>query len=59
MNMTEADKLSRIYNTLLMVHTSGPDTRIMASCLENFERFLKETEVVEDEVKTPIIGEGV
>ena len=57
MNMVEADKLSRIYNTLLMVHTSGPDTRIMATCLETFEKFLKETEVITDEVKTSISGE--
>ena len=57
MNMTEANELARIYNTLLMVHTSGQDTRIMATCLETFEKFLKETEVITDEVKTSISGE--
>ena len=50
MNMTEASELARIYNTLLLVHTSGLDTRTMASCLEKFEKFLKETRVTEDEV---------
>ena len=59
MNMVEADKLSRIYNTLLLVHTSGPDTRIMASCLENFEKFLKETKVISDEEDMTIKGEEV
>ena len=56
MNMAEADKLSRIYNTLLMVHTSGQDTRIMATCLETFEKFLKEAEIITDEIKTSISG---
>lgn len=49
MNMQEAEQLSRIYNTLLLVHTSGPDTRIMSSCLEAFEKFLKSAEVIEEQ----------
>ena len=30
MNMMEADQLTRIYNTLLLVHTSGKDTKMMS-----------------------------
>ena len=30
MNMTEANELTRIYNTLLLVHTSGKDTKMMS-----------------------------
>ena len=59
MNMKEAEQLSRIYNTLLLVHTSGSDTRIMASCLDAFEKFLKTTEVAEDQQRTILEGEGV
>ena len=30
MNIQEAEQLSRIYNTLLLVHTSGKDTKTMS-----------------------------
>lgn len=52
MNMYEANQLSSIYNTLLMVHTSGQDTKIMGKCLDAFEKFLSQVEIVtDDEVK--------
>ena len=50
MNMTEANQLTRIYNTLLLVHTSGKDTKIMSQCLEAFETFFAQTTITEDEV---------
>lgn len=50
MNMTEANELARIYNTLLLVHTSGKDTKIMSQCLESFETFLTQTTITEDEI---------
>ena len=49
MNMTEADKLTRIYNTLLLVHTSGKDTKMMSQCLEAFETFFAQAVITEDE----------
>ena len=49
MNMTEASELTRIYNTLLLVHTSGKDTKIMSQCLEAFETFFAQAEITEDE----------
>lgn len=48
MNMMEADKLTRIYNTLLLVHTSGKDTKMMSQCLEAFETFFAQAEITED-----------
>jgi hypothetical protein len=30
MNMNEANQLTHIYNTLLLVHTSGKDTKVMS-----------------------------
>ena len=49
MNMIEADQLTRIYNTLLLVHTSGKDTKMMSQCLEAFETFFAEAVITEDE----------
>ena len=49
MNMMEADQLTRIYNTLLLVHTSGKDTKMMSQCLEAFETFFAEAVITEDE----------
>ena len=49
MNMTEASELTRIYNTLLLVHTSGKDTKTMSQCLEAFETFFAQTVITEDE----------
>ena len=49
MNMTEASELTRIYNTLLLVHTSGKDTKMMSQCLEAFETFFAQADITEDE----------
>ena len=48
MNMMEADQLTRIYNTLMLIKTSGQDTKIMGKCLENFEAFLSQAIITED-----------
>ena len=50
MNMMEADQLARIYNTLLLVHTAGKDTKTMSQCLEAFEAFFAQAVITEDEV---------
>lgn len=50
MNMIEADQLTRIYNTLLLVHTSGKDTKTMSQCLEAFETFFAQATITEDEM---------
>lgn len=50
MNMIEADQLTRIYNTLLLVHTSGKDTKMMSQCLEAFETFFAQAIITEDEM---------
>lgn len=49
MNMMEAEQLTRIYNTLLLVHTSGKDTKTMSQCLEAFETFFAQAVITEDE----------
>ena len=51
MNMIEANQLSRIYNTLLLVKTSGEDTVIMGRCLDAFQQFLSQATIVENEVE--------
>lgn len=50
MNMIEANQLSSIYNTLLLIHTSGKDTKIMSQCLEAFETFFTQAIITEDEM---------
>lgn len=50
MNMIEANQLTRIYNTLLLIHTSGKDTKMMSQCLEAFETFFAQTIITEDEI---------
>ena len=40
MNMDNAQQLTRIYNTLLMVKTSGEDTMLMGKCIEAFKVFM-------------------
>ena len=49
MNMNDANQLTRIYNTLLLVHTSGKDTKMMSQCLEAFETFFAQAVITEDE----------
>ena len=50
MNMHEANQLSRIYNTLLLIKTSGEDTITMGRCLDAFQTFLSQVTIIEDEV---------
>lgn len=47
MKMTEANQLSRIYNTLLLVRTSGEDTITMGKCLDAFKTFLTQVDIEE------------
>lgn len=51
MNMDNAQQLTRIYNTLLMVKTSGEDTIVMGKCLEAFKTFMAQIEIVSEEVQ--------
>ena len=48
MNMMEANQLSRIYNTLLLVKTSGQDTKKMGQCLDAFEQFLTQAIIIDE-----------
>lgn len=48
MNMMEANQLSRIYNTLLLVKTSGQDTKMMGQCLDAFEQFLTQAIIIDE-----------
>ena len=49
MNMEQAQQLTRIYNTFLLVKTSGEDTIVMGKCLEGFKGFLMNASVEEEE----------
>lgn len=51
MKMTEANQLSRIYNTLLLVRTSGEDTITMGKCLETFKTFLTQVDIEEEKIE--------
>lgn len=48
MDMNEANQLARIYNTLLLVKTSGEDTINMGKCLETFRIFLTQTPIIDE-----------
>ena len=48
MDMNEANQLARIYNTLLLVKTSGEDTINMGKCLETFRIFLTQTPLTDE-----------
>lgn len=48
MDMNEANQLARIYNTLLLVKTSGEDTVNMGKCLETFRIFLTQTPIIDE-----------
>ena len=48
MDMNEANQLARIYNTLLLVKTSGEDTVNMGKCLETFRMFLTQTPIIDE-----------
>lgn len=50
MNREQAEKLARIYNTLMLVKTSGQDTKIMGKCLEQLGAFLQQVTIVEDNI---------
>lgn len=47
MTMENANQLTRIYNTLLMVRTSGEDTILMGKCIEAFKTFMSQIEIEE------------
>lgn len=49
MTINNLNYLSRIYNTLLTIKTSGEDTIIMGRSLESFKNFLMNASVEEEE----------
>ena len=49
MNMNDANQLTRIYNTLLLIKTSGEDTITMGNCLQVFKTFLSNISIEEKE----------
>lgn len=51
MTINDLNYLSKIYNTLIMVKTSGEDTVIMGKCLESFQDFLINASKKEEEQK--------
>lgn len=57
MNMNEANQLSRIYNTLLLVKTSGEDTMLMGKCLETFKTFLTQISINDDNINNNLTQE--
>ena len=48
MTINDLNYLSRIYNTLLTVKTSGEDTIVMGRSLESFKSFLMNASVDEE-----------
>jgi hypothetical protein len=49
MTINDLNYLSRIYNTLLAIKTSGEDTILMGRSLESFKNFLMNASVEEEE----------
>jgi hypothetical protein len=43
MKQEDIMQLTRIYNTLLTVHTCGEDTLVMADCMRAFQQILIDT----------------
>jgi hypothetical protein len=58
MNMNEANQLTRIYNTLLLIKTSGEDTVTMGRCLETFKTFLTQTPIYDENINNNLKEEG-
>ena len=52
MNRDNATQLTRIYNTLQMIKTSGEDTILMGECLKAFKTFISQLEIVETTEET-------
>ena len=50
MNREKAEQLTRIYNTLLTVKTSGEDTITMGVCLNAFKTFMSTLEIVNESI---------
>lgn len=48
MTTNEMNYLSKLYNTFMMVNTSGENTIIMGKCLESFKDFLLNTPIKEE-----------
>ena len=48
MNREKAEQLTRIYNTLLTVKTSGEDTITMGVCLNAFKTFMTNLKIVDE-----------
>ena len=46
------EKLSKIYNTLLLIETKGENTKIMAQCLQYIENMIVEEHNKQDIEKT-------
>lgn len=42
MSENQVQKMTQIYNTLLMISTRGEDTMIMAECLKAFQQLIEE-----------------
>lgn len=53
MNREKAEQLTRIYNTLLTVKTSGEDTITMGVCLSAFKTFMTNLEIVDEVFSQP------
>ena len=49
MTYEKLEKLSRIYNTLLLINTKGEDTLVMADCLKALRNFILTNQSKEEE----------
>lgn len=47
------EKLTRLYNTLLMVETKGGNTKIMAECLRFLEQMIQEEQQAAKKANEP------
>jgi DNA modification methylase len=56
----DMELLGRIYNTLMLIRTSGEDTMIMGDCLKALKEWIEKASKAEseDKDKTPTAEEG-
>lgn len=44
------NKLTKLYNTLMLVETKGENTKIMAQCLQYLEQMVNEEQIKSSEI---------
>lgn len=52
------EKLTRLYNTLMIIETKGENTKLMAQCLNYVSGLINEASQQETQCAAPVVKEG-